>query len=131
MSDVYENANNVSELTAKDFNIKNLKGKVQMKKFPNKDGFIVFYAPWCPHCSNEEFTSTWKNLGDHLSKLDIRMTAFNCTKKGNEEFSKFIGIQGFPSIYYYNHAGHLREYNGARDKKSLLEKLIAERKNLL
>ena len=47
MDDLYNKARNVYELTPDDFNIKSLKGRVQMKKFLGSDGFIVFYAPWC------------------------------------------------------------------------------------
>lgn len=130
MDDLYKNAKNVYELTPDDFNIKSLKGKVQMNKFLDHDGFIVFYAPWCPHCSNQEFVSTIKQLGDDLKNINIRMTAYNCTKPGNEDFSRFIGIEGFPSIYYFNHNGHLKEYHGMRNREGLLSKLIMERKNL-
>jgi thiol-disulfide isomerase/thioredoxin len=130
MDDLYNKARNVYELTPDDFNIKSLKGRVQMKKFLGSDGFIVFYAPWCPHCHNPEFVSTIKKLGDDMKDMNIRMTAYNCTKIGNEDFSRFIGIEGFPSIYYFNHNGHLKEYVGMRNREALLGKLISERKNL-
>ena len=104
MSENIFNANhNVKELVKSDFD------GVKYKNPGKKVGFIMFYAPWCPHC--EGMLEPWSELSLGLKKYDIgvEFSAFNCENEaaGNKTLSAKIGIQGFPTIKWFDINGNL------------------------
>jgi thiol-disulfide isomerase/thioredoxin len=114
----------VIELGNHDFQVKRDKTKVVHQDFHNKLGLVKFYAPWCPHCT--DMVDTLSYLSDQLKDYGFKVSAVNCddTSKQNDQLAQKIGVEGFPSLYFINSKGELKDYTGGRDLKSLLTEVV-------
>jgi protein disulfide-isomerase A6 len=74
---------------------------------------ITFTAKWCGHCIR--FQPVLDQLKNE--KLNIKLINYDSEKDKNM-MSKY-NIQGFPTIML-NHKNKLIEYNGNRDKESII-----------
>jgi thiol-disulfide isomerase/thioredoxin len=108
-------------------------GKVNLKLnnpyFRNKDGFILYYSPNCPHCVN--FAPTYKELARRL-KGACALGTVNCndTLNGSNLLADFMSISGLPTLKFYNHlSGEYIDYTGGRTVVELLE-FLCKVKNL-
>ena len=116
---LYKSSKNVIELSPKDFHVKDLKkGMMPLKGEPV---IVVYYAHWCPHCHSEEMTQLWDALGHSLkNKTNIKTAAFNADlNDSHRQIAQNIGIQGFPTIKFYNN-NNVDEYMGPREPKDIL-----------
>ena len=95
----YENSEFVIELNADDFD----GTRLNHSKFNGRPGLVMWYADWCPHCSNPSTIKTWEGIGDFCYP-DVSVGAINCADKfyENDVLSSRVGIQGYPSITYVN-----------------------------
>lgn len=102
----YTDVYGVKELTSKDF--KN--NKINNKTLMNKPGMMMFYADWCPHCSNDETRSAWGKLGRMMDPQDGWVGAMNCADKtnGNNQIATRLGITGYPTIKFINKNGAIQ-----------------------
>lgn len=121
MEDLYSiKKNGVPALSDKDF-----KGK-RLTTYLGRPGFIVFYAPWCPHCSNPEFIKMMSGLAKLSSQMKTNrkpvVLSFNSDRY--PEMSNKLGIEMFPTIHYVDQKGNMEKYFGGRDHKSMLDFMI-------
>ncbi len=110
----------VRELTKKDFDIK--APKILLKK----DGFLMCYAIWCPHCRNK--VTMWTNLANKLKNTDFVIASLDCVKY--KEVSTALGLTGIPRVFYFNKQGQLEDYTSEIDPNALLN-YACQSKNLL
>ena len=116
----------VIELYPTDFEVINGKAKLIYDRFPEfygLPGFVEFYAPWCPHCVS--FKDDWITLAnvaygnDFMDPL-FNIFSFNCTTPDCKPFLESIGVDSYPSFFFFSSDGSLIEYSGTRKQKSFL-----------
>lgn len=114
---------NVKELTPKNFKIQSNGDVTVLLK---KDGFLMCYAIWCPHCRNK--VEMWNSLAHELKGTDFVIAALDCVKY--KELSKALGISGIPRIFYFDKQGRLEDYTDEMVPNALVN-YACESKNLL
>jgi len=126
MPDLYIGSK-VMNLSPSDFYI-DYKGNVTLKAsnfkyFPNKIGYIQFYAPWCGHCRN--YTSEYISYAN-LVNNDYMVAAFNATHPDAERILLGLNIDSFPTMTFVPVVGggvskgaNIVKYDGSRETKKL------------
>jgi len=71
--------------------------------------FIMFYAPWCPHC--QRATPAWQELARSRKEEDVRIGMVNCVD--HPTLASKYGVQGYPTFIYFD-KGTTEVYNGER-----------------
>jgi len=121
----YGNNKGVPELTYDNFEFNSLqKSPIISSPYKGHQGMIMVYAPWCGHCANPELRNMYITLSKELKKHDIYLTAINSTKPENEPLVETLGVQGFPTLMYFNKSGKLSEYKDSRDMESIIKHFI-------
>ncbi|XP_038221752.1 thioredoxin domain-containing protein 5 homolog [Zerene cesonia] len=80
--------------------------------------FIMFYAPWCRHCT--EFEPIWTELGELINTEGSRfvIAQMDCTKY--PKLCHENDITGYPTLLYFpKNSFSPIEYKGTRDLPSL------------
>jgi thiol-disulfide isomerase/thioredoxin len=113
----------VRELSPKDFKIDGTRTPTLLLK---KDGFLMCYAIWCPHCRNK--VDMWSSLASELKNTNFVIAALDCVKY--KEISNALGITGIPRVFYFNKAGKLEDYTQEIVPNALLN-YACDTKNLL
>ncbi|KOB77845.1 Thioredoxin domain-containing protein 5 [Operophtera brumata] len=97
-----------------DYNPGNFKHQIE-----GLDGnFIMFYAPWCRHCT--EFEPIWSELAELVNTRDSKfaIAQVDCTQHAN--LCQEVDITGYPSLLYFHKSSFSPvEYKGTRDLPSL------------
>lgn len=112
----FERSKNVKELKPKDFD-----NVVTWKLKDGSCGAILFYAPWCPHCTAVK--DTWENLGRTAAFMNIM--AFDCEAnkshllKIKEDLPSLV--QGYPTIVFYSKGKPMEQFEGDRSQQNLLK----------
>lgn len=121
---IYEKSPYVQEMLPNDFKITNLQNNIEPKY--NQPILIVFYAHWCPHCSNPKMMNFIESLGSVLpKKSNVKVGAFNCDYNDkHRDIANNFGINGFPTIRYINKNRKSADYQGGTNVKDLLNFLI-------
>ena len=121
---IYNKSPNVQEMLPKDFKVTNLRS-IEPKY--NQPILIVFYAHWCPHCSNPTMVEFVESLASVLpKKSNVKVSAFNCDYNDNHrEIGNKFKVTGFPTIRYINKNRKTADYRGPTDIKNILKFLIA------
>ena len=124
MNLIYKKSPNVHEMLPKDFKIVNLRKNIEPKY--NQPILIVFYAHWCPHCSNPTMVEFVESLASVLpKKSNVKVSAFNCDYNDkHRDIANNLGINGFPTIRYINKNKKSADYHGGIDIKNILKFLI-------
>lgn len=78
--------------------------------------FVKFFAPWCGHCKAmaEDFKSAAAELKGQAVLADVDATV-------EEDLAKKYNIQGFPTLKVFADGEELTDYNGGRDKESMIK----------
>ncbi|XP_022126453.2 thioredoxin domain-containing protein 5 homolog [Pieris rapae] len=90
--------------------------KLQIKELDGN--FIMFYAPWCRHCT--EFEPIWIELGELINTKDSQfaIAQVDCTKY--QKLCHDNDITGYPTLLYFHKNSFTPiEYKGTRDLPSL------------
>ncbi|XP_037303108.1 thioredoxin domain-containing protein 5 homolog [Manduca sexta] len=80
--------------------------------------FIMFYAPWCRHCT--EFHPTWSELAELVNTKDSKfaIAQIDCTL--HARLCHDNDITGYPTLlYFHKNTFTPVEYKGTRDLPSL------------
>lgn len=120
---IYEKSKNVQEMTPNDFKVTNLR-TIEPKY--NKPILIIFYAHWCPHCSNPTMVEFVESLASVLpTKSNVKVSAFNCDYNDNHrEIASKFKVTAFPTVRYINKHKKSADYYGPTDIKNILKFLI-------
>lgn len=92
--------------------------KVVLKS--GKPTLVEFFAPWCGHCKNlapvyEELALAFEHAKDKVQIAKVDADA-------ERELGKRFGIQGFPTLKYFDgKSDKPEEYKSGRDLESLTE----------
>ena len=71
--------------------------------------FIKFFAPWCGHC--KKLAPIWKQLARHM-KNKLTIAEVNCDE--NASLCKSQGLEGYPTLLFFDSNGVKSEYNSGR-----------------
>ena len=98
---------------------KDVKVQFIQPEFRGKNGLVMFYAPWCPHCQN--MASTWLELAN-VTKGLYPVGAVNCddSGSGNNLLSDYFKVAGYPTIKIWN-GSEFTDYSGGRELKDFLQ----------
>lgn len=90
----------------------------------NSHAIIMFYAPWCPHCTNfiPEFNRTANLLNN--SGTNSFVGAMDCTLPENESVTRDIGIRGYPTLKVFKNGRYYQDYEGPRNGDSIKQMLL-------
>ena len=71
-------------------------------KLGNKSGYLMVYAPWCPHCVAK--VDIWTFLGTQFNrqKIDGGLTGIytiNADDPKSQATVRTLGVEGFPTFY--------------------------------
>ena len=105
---LYDKYSGVIELKGKDFIHKNNKVYINHKEFKDKNGLIMFYAPWCRHCQN--MVEMWSDLAIQF-KHQFTIAVVNCENKDNHKICSKIDIKYYPTIKYVSKDSLLHNYD--------------------
>lgn len=96
--DLYGDESGIKELTPKDFDsitAKNIKLKDNIWK-PSNKGFLIFYAPWCPHC--RQTVENWKEIAIQF-KYRWYIGAINCDNIMNQNLCREVKLEVYPTVW--------------------------------
>jgi thiol-disulfide isomerase/thioredoxin len=117
-SNLYNKHMGITELTTNDFNIQNNIITTTNTLFNNKQGFVIFYAPWCKYC--RETVSLWSYIALSYSNIFV-ITAVNCDSSVNIDINNKLNIRRrFPTIKYVDKNNKLHNYKGNITKDELI-----------
>ena len=78
----------------------------------DKNWFIEFFAPWCPHC--QHLNPVWDEFHGR-NKETLNIARVDCTTKNGKALCQHFEIKGYPSLLFFT-AGtdDFFKYSGAR-----------------
>ena len=115
MENLYDDTN-VIELCDNDV----INSRLVHPKCNNNYGMVVFYAPWCPHCTT--LVKPMDFLANKLRSSGVSFGAVNCTKQ--PQLSQSFKISALPSLYTLYPGGKLDKYEGRRNIDDLLHWIV-------
>lgn len=121
---IYDKSPNVQEMLPNDFKIVNLKKNIEPKF--NHPILIIFYAHWCPHCSNPTMVEFVEALAGVLpKKSNIKVGAFNCDYNDEHRtIANNFKVHSFPTIRFINKKRKSADYHGPTNIKNILQFLV-------
>jgi protein disulfide-isomerase A6 len=85
-----------------------------------KPALVEFFAPWCGHCKT--LAPVYEQLAQDFAFAKDKISIAKVDADSEKSLGKRFGIQGFPTIKYFDGKSEKPEdYNGGRDLESLTE----------
>lgn len=78
--------------------------------------FVKFFAPWCGHCQ-----AMVNDFKDAASQLKGKAILADVDATVEEELAKKYNVDGFPTLKMFVDGEMLTDYNGGRDKESMIK----------
>lgn len=77
---------------------------------PKQHTLVMFYAPWCPHCTEAKpkFQAASEKLKQ--SKSGSTLAAVNCDEKTSEKVCEDLKIEGFPTLIHFADGKKVSDY---------------------
>lgn len=75
----------------------------------NTPWFIMFHAPWCPHC--KKLKPIFEDLAPAMTGL-VNIAEVDCTKEGG--LCRKHGVRGYPTLKFMQAPAPAVEYKGSR-----------------
>ena len=95
---MFKNTKNIKVLTRKDFKIVN--GKVELVNKKLKEGCVMIYANWCPHCvSKEERMSNFAHFIKEKTDIDYNIGVVEGDTPEMKDVKNALGFAGYPTFY--------------------------------
>ncbi len=118
--------NGIVELRNHDFTVNGI-GEIIVAHplFKGKNGLIMFYAPWCPHC--KKHINMWTNLA-MVNGTRFVIGAVNCEFKGNQLIQQYAQIGGYPTFKFVHKDGTMSTYMGPRNINAIQQFICDEAK---
>ena len=110
---------NVNELIYNDFMFIKQKKILVKKNLENKNGFVIFYAPWCKHCKKR--AKMWEEIATQF-KNKFFVTAVNVEniEADNDLLRLKYNVKLYPSVFYVTKNGILHKYDGVLEKDDIV-----------
>jgi protein disulfide-isomerase-like protein len=81
---------------------------------PNKNVFVMFYAPWCGHCNHMK--PAWQELADKYNVDNDDTVIARIDASAHRDIAKDNDVNGFPTLKLFtksNKSG--KQYAGPRE----------------
>jgi protein disulfide-isomerase A6 len=83
-----------------------------------KPTLVEFFAPWCGHC--KKLAPVWEELAVAFEHAKDKVQIAKVDADANRELGKRFGVQGFPTLKYFDgKSDKPEEYKSGRDLESL------------
>lgn len=135
MEDLYEKTD-VIKLQDTDFTFDpNGTAKLTNKTFKNKDGYIMFYANWCPNCRSK--VDFWSFLGKEFNKNKIyakenfKIAAIDSDNPLAEKITRNMNVTYIPRFVHVNSKGELNDYKGQDYEPNSIMSEVCQQKHKL
>ena len=116
---MFTNKSIITELIYNDFMFIKNKKILTKKSMENKNGFVIFYAPWCKHCKKK--AKMWEEIGTLFqNKFFITSVNVENIKADNDLLRLKYNVRLYPSIFYVTKNGILHNYEGILDKDDII-----------
>lgn len=114
----------VIELSAKTFAEKVVKQGTDGKSNDGSKWFVKFYTTWCGHCQNlkPKYEELAKMFREQRHERNFYMAEVDCDVFN--DVCKDNGIQGYPTMLFFDGAKKGAKYEGAHDVESIKQFLI-------
>ncbi|XP_062519566.1 protein disulfide-isomerase A5-like, partial [Corticium candelabrum] len=85
-----------------------------------KHTLVMFYAPWCGHCkaAKPKFQEAAELMAE---KKKVAFAAVDCTDSSNRNLCTQEGVEGYPTIKYYNYGKKGERYAGGRETDDFVQ----------
>ena len=124
MEDLFGDYSSVIRLKKTDFNITNKNLLINNKNFKNKQGLIIFNAPWCSHCRKS--VDIFNDIAQqYLHKYPIGSVNMQDYDNENDHLHQYISIKTYPKIMIVSKDGTLHQYKGDISRDSLLFHIVS------